>query len=482
MIKIYSSLTRKKEQFIPLVEGEVKMYACGVTPYDEIHIGHARQAVVYDVIRAYLEYAGYHVVYVRNFTDVDDKIIKRANKEGKEASEVSAHFIEENSKDLEQLKVRKATFEPKVTECMDEIISFIQGLIDKGFAYVKDGEVFFEIDKFADYGKLSNRKKDELINAEESPNKKSANDFVLWKPCKPGEPFWDSPWSKGRPGWHIECSAMVYKYLGESIDIHGGGLDLIFPHHENEVAQSEAFTGKKFATYWLHNGLVMSEGVKMSKSLGNFITVKDALKIASPEELRYAILAQSYSSEMDFSKDMFSNARKRAYYFYQTLERVRSVVQQAVGSAGSAAEVPPVIADLESKFVGSMDDNFNTAKVLAEVADAFREVNKVIDSKALTLGDKASILESFLGVFGKISSVLRLFEEDPATYLKNIRSKILSERGVSEEYIDAIIKDRSAAKMEKDWATADKLKDELLTKGISLKDSPEAVTWEIVFD
>lgn len=481
MIKIYSSLTRKKEEFSPLVSGEVRMYACGITPYDEIHIGHARQAVVYDVIRAYFEYAGYQVVYVRNFTDVDDKIIKRANDEGKESSQVSAHFIKENSSDLERLKVRKATFEPKVTECIDEIISFIQVLIDKGFAYVRDGEVFFEIDKFAGYGKLSNRKKDELINSEESPNKKSTNDFVLWKPCKPGEPYWDSPWSQGRPGWHIECSAMAYKYLGEAIDIHGGGIDLIFPHHENELAQSESFTGKQFAKYWLHNGLVMLDGVKMSKSLGNFMTVKDALKIYFPEELRYAILAQSYSSNMDFSKDLFNNARKRMYYFYQTLERVQLMVYQDVESV-ELVDIPPIIANLESRFVEFMEDNFNTAKVLAEIADVFREVNKVIDSNTLAPSNKVLILKSFRIIFDKVSSVLRLFEEDPSVYLQNVRNRILAERGVSEKYIDAIIRDRSVAKLAKDWITADKLKNELLSKGISLKDGLSAVKWEIVFD
>lgn len=481
MQKIYNSLTRKKEKFVPLVSGEVKMYACGITPYDQIHIGHARQAVVYDMIRAYLEYAGYHVVYVRNFTDIDDKIIKRANEEGKESSQISAHFIRENSDDLKRLKVREATFEPKVTECIEEIVSFIQVLIDKGFAYVRDGEVFFEIDKFAGYGKLSNRKKDELINSEESPNKKSVNDFVLWKPCKPGEPYWNSPWSQGRPGWHIECSAMAYKYLGEAIDIHGGGIDLIFPHHENELAQSEAFTGKQFASYWLHNGLVMLDGIKMSKSLGNFMTVKDALSIYFPEELRYAILVQSYSSKMDFSKDLFKNARKRMYYFYQTLEKIQNLLSQNVKPAENT-NIPPIIASIKSKFVEFMDDNFSTTKVLAEVTDVFKELNKTIDSSSLTLGDKVLILNSFMNIFKDISLVFGLFEEDPTAYLKNVRNRILSERGLSEKYIDAVIKDRSVAKLAKDWKAADKLKDELLAKGISLKDSPDSVNWEIVFD
>lgn len=479
MITIYSSLTRKNELFVPLVDGEVKMYACGITPYDEIHIGHARQAVVYDVIRAYLEYVGYKVRYVRNYTDVDDKIINRANKERKESSEVSAYFIKENSKDLDQLKVRPATFEPKVTECIEDIIAFIQGLIDKGYAYIEKGEVLFEINKFKGYGKLSNRKKDELINTEDSSSKKSPNDFVLWKPCKPGEPSWDSPWSKGRPGWHIECSAMVRKYLGDVIDIHGGGIDLIFPHHENELAQSEALTGKQFASYWLHNGLVMINGVKMSKSLGNFMTVKDALSLYFPEELRYAILVQGYGSNMDFSKEMFTNARKRMYYFYQSLERIRTLIDQDTVQE-ELTRVPPVIDDLESKFVKHMNDNFNTAKVLAEVAEVFKEVNKVIDLTSLSPGMKKFILKVFMKKFGNITSVLRLCEEAPLTYLRNVRKKILSERGTSEGYINEIISRRLEAKRIKDWDTADTLRNELLSKGIMLQDSQDSIRWEIV--
>jgi len=458
------------------------MYACGITTYDDIHIGHARQAIVYDVIRAYFEYAGYHVTYVRNFTDVDDKIINRAKTEGKESSQVGARFVLENSRDLERLKVRKATFEPRVTECIGAIITFIQGLINKGFAYVKDGEVFFEVVKFVDYGKLSNRKKEDLINSDESPNKKSPNDFVLWKPSKIGEPSWNSPWSQGRPGWHIECSAMVLKYLGETIDIHGGGIDLIFPHHENEIAQSEAFTGKKLASYWLHNGLVMLNGVKMSKSLGNFMTVRGALEIYFPDELRYAILAQNYGSQMDFSKDLFKNARKRVYYFYQTLERIQFTIGQATEKPEENIIVPSVISNLEKKFAEAMEDNFNTAKVIADLSNVFRELNKMIDSSSFLPDTKVLFIKSFMKSFGRISSVLRLFEEDPGKYLSNVRNRILTEKGITEEQIDATIKERSLAKLAKDWVTADSLKNNLLIKGVSLKDSPDGVKWEIVFD
>ena len=480
MIRIYNTMTRQKEDFQPLKEGEVKMYACGITPYDEIHVGHARQAVVYDVIKAYLEYAGYKVEYVRNYTDVDDKIIKKAVAQGKSAAEISGYYMAENSKDLEALGVRKATYEPKVTECIAEIIAFIQGLIDKGYGYVREGEVFYDIDRFPQYGKLSNRKREDLINSEESPNKKNPNDFVLWKPCKPGEPSWESPWGPGRPGWHIECSAMALKYLGESIDIHGGGLDLIFPHHENEIAQSEALTGKPFAHYWVHNGLVMVDGTKMSKSLGNFTTVKDALQDNFPEELRYVILTHAFGSSVDFTKELFLSARKRVYYFYQTLARVEALLGD--GKASASAAPIPLVAGMEERFAAHMDDNFNTPKVIADLGDVLKEVNKAIDSNTLSAEEKAVSLGVFKEKFARIAGILCLFNEAPETYLAMVREKILAERGVSAASIEEKIARRSAAKAEKDWAGADAIKGELLAQGITLQDNPDGVSWDIAFD
>ena len=479
-MRIHSSLTRKMEDFRPLVDGELRMYACGITPYDEIHIGHARQAIVYDVIRAYFEFLGYKVTYVRNFTDVDDKIIQRANEEGRESREVSEQYIRENSRDLELLKVKKATHEPKVTDCIDDIIGYIQGLIDRGFAYVSNGEVLFDVAGFSGYGKLSNRKKEDLINAEDSPNKRSNNDFVLWKPHKPGEPHWESPWSDGRPGWHIECSAMAMKYLGQEIDIHGGGLDLIFPHHENEVAQSEAYSGKQFARYWLHNGLVMVNGTKMSKSLGNFLTVKDALKIYFPEEIRYVVLTHNYSTNVDFSKSLFLNARKRLYYFYTTLAKVKEFLDGDDVEA-SPERVPAIIAGFEDRFVQLMDDNFNTPRVISEITEIFKELNKIIDSGKYSREEKRGIFVAFLEVFKKVTSILRLFEEEADDYLAKLKDRVLAEMGLSEDFINSKITERQAAKSIKDYAKADSIKEELKSAGIAVQDSPDSVSWEIIF-
>ncbi len=478
-MKIYNTLTRKKEEFTPFSKEKVNMYACGVTPYDDIHIGHARQAVVYDVIRTYLEYLGYEVKYVRNFTDIDDKIIKRAEEEGKESLSISEHYIKENSDDLRKLKVRDADYEPKVTECIEDIIKYIEVLIEKGFAYTAGGDVFFEVSKFKDYGKLSNRKIEDLINSEESPYKKSNNDFALWKAQKPGEPGWDSPWSKGRPGWHIECSVMADKCLGDEIDIHGGGMDLIFPHHENEIAQSEAYCGKVCIKYWMHNGLVMINGTKMSKSLGNFLTVKDALKRYFPEEIRYAILTHAYGSEIDFSDSLFTNARKRMHYFYTTLLRIKEF-KPSIDSQATVSS--PIILSFESKFREYMNDNFNTARVISEITEVFKELNKIMDSDDYSNEEKGVVLNYFLEVFGKIKGVLRLFEEEPDDYLEKLKEKIMIEKGVTKEDIVNKIKQREEAKKAKNYKRADEIKEELKEKGVLVQDLKDEVRWDFILN
>lgn len=475
---IYSSLTRKREKFEPLLENQLKMYACGVTPYDEIHIGHARQAIVYDVIRTYYEYLGYKVNYIRNWTDVDDKIIAKARLEGRESSEISERYIRENSQDLETLKVKKANYEPKVTECIQDIIKYIQVLIEKGFAYVQNGEVLFSVEKFPKYGQLSNRKKDELINSEDSPNKQSQNDFVLWKPYKEGEPYWESPWSKGRPGWHIECSVMANKYLGDEIDIHGGGIDLIFPHHENEIAQSEAYTGKQFAKYWVHNGMVVLNGSKMSKSTGNFMTVKDALKDYFPEEIRYAVLTHQYGSDINFSKDLFLNARKRMVYFYTTILKMRELINSV---DTEKVNQTPKIANLEEKFKEYMNDNFNTPKVVAEITDIFRELNKIIHSDKQSPEEKRGIFNSFFLSLKSITDILRIFEEDPSEYLAKLKGKILQARNLTEDSINSKLEDYRSAKSVKDYQKTDDIKNELKLQGIAVQESNSGVTWEIIF-
>ncbi len=481
MIKIYNSLSRKKEEFKPVQEQEVNMYACGVTPYADIHVGHARQAIVYDIIRAYFKYRGYNVNYIRNFTDVDDKIIDKANKEKKESGHISEYYIQENTKDLDSLKVHRATHEPKVTDCIPEIIEFIQKLIDKGYAYEAGGDIFFEINKYSEYGKLSNRKKEDLINSDESPNKRNSNDFVLWKSHKPGEPYWESPWSKGRPGWHIECSVMAHKYLGSEIDIHGGGLDLIFPHHENEIAQSEAYSGKKFAHYWVHNGTVMIEGAKMSKSEGNFLIVKDILTEFFPDEIRYAILAHHYNSNMDFSYELLLNARKRVYYFYKSLDKFANIANRKNEKIDiNKDKLPASITNFEKKFVEYMDNDFNTPKVFSELSEAFKILNKIADSQEYSSAEKSSVFNIFFEQFNKISAVLRLFDENPKKYLAQFKRKFLQDQGVNEQYIERKIIERQKAKKEKDYTKADHIKEELLEKGISVQDLPYSTSWDII--
>jgi cysteinyl-tRNA synthetase len=469
------------EDFVPLVAGEIKMYACGVTTYDEIHIGHARQAITFDIIRNYFEYTGNKVTYVRNFTDIDDKIINRANKEGRDAMEVSDFYVNETIKDLELLKVRHASFEPRVTQCIPDIIAYIKDLIASGHAYVSDGEVLFSVDESKDYGKLSNRNKDELISLEDTSNKKKSYDFALWKPAKPGEPSWDSPWGAGRPGWHIECSVMADKYLGKRIDIHGGGVDLVFPHHENEIAQSEAHNGEQFANYWIHNGLVMIAGTKMSKSLGNFLTVKDALSRYQPEEIRYAVMTQNCSSELDFSIDLFINARKRMYYFYSTLLRLESFV------AANAAETPSgdvaaVIASMESDFRKAMEDNFNTAKVLASFSEIFTEINRTLIGKELSIASKLASIKAFQDSLKAVASVLHILEESPSTYIKQLEDRVLAENNVSRDEISYLVNKRQEAKLAKDYAESDRIRDELLSKKVSLQDTGSQSTWEVLID
>jgi len=481
MVKIYNTLTRKNQEFIPLNKGEVKMYACGVTPYDEIHVGHARQAVIFDVIRNYFEFLGYGVTYVRNFTDIDDKIINRANKENKQAIEVSAYYIEETKKDLRKIKVNDATYEPKVSECIADIIKFIQELIDGENAYVANGEVLFAVDSFPEYGKLSHRNKDELLSTENSPNKKKNYDFSLWKPAKVGEPFWASPWGPGRPGWHIECSVMINKYLGDTIDIHGGGIDLIFPHHENEIAQSEAHNKKEFARYWIHNGLVMVDGVKMSKSLGNFLTLKDALKKYYPEEIRYILLTQNLSSEMDISSNLFLNARKRMFYFYKALLRADNFSTDSVGTA-DIEKLPNSIKDIEDDFISAMDDNFNTVKVFANISEAFNALNEIMGSNKYSKEEQNGFVAYFKNKLKIISDILHIFEENPREYMHKLENDILLENNISRDVILSKIGERKNAKLNKEYAKADEIRNDLLAKKINLKDLGDNVEWEVIID
>ena len=368
-MKIHNSITGKKEEFIPLNGNNVNMYACGVTVYDLSHIGHARQAIVYSMMVDYLRYRGYNVKYVRNYTDVDDKIIKRANELGKNALEFSQEQIQETEKDMADLHITEADIKTKASEYIGKIIDFVSNLIEKGYAYAcSNGDVYFEVRKFNEYGKLSHRKIDELLNGvriELEEGKKDPIDFALWKSAKPGEIYWESPWGKGRPGWHIECSAMALDTLGETIDIHGGGRDLIFPHHENEIAQTESLTGKTFAKYWSHCGLIKINGEKMSKSLGNSLTIRDALKMYNYEVLKYVLLSKHYASDVDILDNDYKIAENHIYYFYKTLLEMQNFININEGNEQEQTIEGDISEEIIPKFIEAMDDDLNTSKALA---------------------------------------------------------------------------------------------------------------------
>jgi cysteinyl-tRNA synthetase len=488
-LRIYNTLTGKKEDFIPLRENKVGIYACGVTVYDLCHIGHARSSVVFDVIYRYLHYRGYEVTFVRNFTDIDDKIIKRANEEGVDYQVIAGKYIEEFYTDMGGVGLERPTFEPKATDHISGMIDLISILVEKGFAYRKDGDVFFSVEKFKDYGKLSKRNIEEMqagARVEIDEKKENPLDFALWKSSKPGEPFWDSPWGKGRPGWHIECSVMSQKYLGETFDIHGGGKDLIFPHHENEIAQSEAATGKPFARYWIHNGFVNINREKMSKSLGNILTIKDILKEWHPEVLRLFFLSHHYRSPVDYSEDSLREANTGLDRFYMTLHAIQEELKKPV--APSKKEIDPAaiancrqaIDSFPSLFEEAMKDDFNTAQALGYFYDLQRNLNSLLDiSKGHPTQEIAPMLKQGLDHFSKIGWVFGLFREDPEDYLARQRKNGLKKLNLTEEQILHIIDDRNLARKEKNWKRADEIRNDLLSRGIALEDTPSGTNWKL---
>lgn len=478
MLRVYNTLTDRKEEFRPIRPDEVKMYACGVTVYDHSHIGHARGAVVFDMIRRYLVYRGLAVTYVRNFTDVDDKIIQRANEEGVSPEEIAERYIREYQKDMAALGVERADIEPKATEHIKEIVALVHKLMEKGHAYAVGGDVLFEVASLPSYGKLSKRKLDELqagARVEVDEKKKSPLDFVLWKASKAGEPAWKSPWGPGRPGWHIECSAMSQAHLGESIDIHGGGKDLIFPHHENEIAQSEAATGKPFVRYWLHNGFVNIDQEKMSKSLGNFFTIKEVLEKFDPEAVRLFLLTTHYRSPIDFSDRNLQDAdraRRRVYNLLQTVDRLlagggEEEVDDAVAEPGREVEA------MLPRFEEAMDDDFNTARALGNLFEVVRMLNGAIrDLVPEHTAALLPVLRRFRERMERISRVLGLFRESPEAVLKG-------EADEASREIEEMIAGRLAARKNKDWAEADRIREELAARGVRLKDRPDGTTdWE----
>ncbi len=473
MLHFYNTLTGKDEQFTPFTPGKVRMYVCGVTVYDRSHIGHARALVTFDVVYRYLKFLGYEVTFIRNFTDVDDKIINRANERGISSQELSEQYIREFTEDMTALRCLPPTYEPRATQHIPEMIAIIQELEAKGLAYSTDGDVYFAVDKFPTYGKLSHRRLDDMMagaRIEIDERKHHPMDFALWKSSKPGEPTWDSPWGKGRPGWHIECSAMCSKYLGQPFDIHGGGSDLIFPHHENEIAQSEGAKGTELARYWLHNGMVTVEQEKMSKSLGNFLTIKDALTKTTPEVLRFVLLSTHYRMPLDFSMQKVEEAEKGLTRIYETLARVDAALG---GSSSWTKELRTPNSELRTRFCEAMDDDCNTARVLGVVFETVREMNRVLDAGQTT--DLAATRADLAA----IASVLGIMNEVPAQFLEAQKQRGLAQSQLTPEKIEQLIAERAAARKAKDFKRGDTIRDQLAEQGVILKDSPTGTTWTI---
>ena len=484
IMKITNSMTGKKEEFKPIEEGKVKMYACGITVYDLSHIGHARQAIVYAMITDYLRYRGYDVKYVRNYTDVDDKIIKRANELGKDALEFSKEQIEETEKDMAGLHITDADVYTKASEYIEKIIKFVEGLIEKGYAYpTPTGDVYYKVRDFKGYGKLSHRNVDELLNGvriDLEEGKEDPLDFALWKSAKPGEVSWDSPWGKGRPGWHIECSCMAIDNLGETIDIHGGGRDLIFPHHENEIAQSEALTGKPFAHYWSHCGLIKINGEKMSKSLGNSLTIRDALKMYNYEVLKYVMHSKHYSSDMDILDSDYTLAESHTYYFYNTIKKMQEFIKQYSGNENDEILEDETVTTIKEKFIEAMDDDFNTTAAIANLHIVFKYINNLIktakkDNRQKVANTLAKMWKDIAEVYG----ILGFFEQEPEKFIEEMKEKYLKKINMEKSFIEEKIAERKEAKASKNYELADSIRAELDGKGIILNDTVEGTTWDI---
>lgn len=462
MLQIYNNLTRQKEPFKPMVEGKVSMYVCGVTTYDLCHIGHARTYAAFDVINRYLKFRGYDVTYVRNITDIDDKIINRANINGEDFSELTERFIQEMYQDFDAIGLQRPDIEPRATRTMAEIIEMTQTLIEKGAAYATDnGDVYFHVPAFKDYGKLSKQDLTQL-NAGERVDvndiKKDPMDFALWKSSKPGEPAWDSPWGKGRPGWHIECSAMSKKCLGDTFDIHGGGSDLQFPHHENEIAQSECANGCTFANTWIHTGMVQVDKEKMSKSLGNFFTIRDVLKQYRPESVRYFLMSGHYRSQLSYSQANLESADASLERLYNALRGVD--LNQAT------EENLDILEQAQSRFVEAMDDDFNVPEAMPVLFDLAKEVNRLKASDMATAATIAVKLKELAGV-------LSLLQQDPESFLKSGAG----DSDVSDEEIENLIQQRLQARADKNWALADEIRDKLHAMNIELEDGAGGTSW-----
>ena len=462
-MRVFNTMSRSKEEFIPVDKNEVKIYACGPTVYNYIHIGNARPLCVFDVLRRYMEYRGYNVKFVQNFTDIDDKIINRANEEGITFEEVSKKYIEEFWTDAHGLNFKDATVHPKATENIDEIIAIIKTLEEKGYAYAVNGDVYFRTLKFNEYGKLSHQPIDDLVSGARiavGEHKENPLDFALWKGAKEGEPYWDSPWGKGRPGWHIECSAMNRKYLGNTIDIHCGGQDLVFPHHENEIAQSECANGCTFSKYWMHNGYINVDNVKMSKSLGNFKTVREIANVYGYEVIRYFLISSHYRSPINYSLDIIEQCKSALERLYTCRDALDFAIKNA--TADTAENDEALIAELaerRNQFIEAMDDDLNTADGLSALFDLTKDINTKIINQSVS----KAVAQYAADLYDELCGVLGL--------LYNRKGSDLDSE------VEALIQQRQEARKNKDWATADKIRDDLKAMGIILKDTPQGVTW-----
>ena len=484
-LRLYNTLTGQKEPFIPQVPGKAGMYVCGVTVYDYCHIGHARAGIVFDVIYRYLQYAGYDVTFVRNYTDIDDKIINRANQEGTDYRTIADRYIAAFDEDMGRLGLKKPTLEPKATDHIDDIIAIIEKLIANGHAYEAAGDVYFAVETFDHYLKLSKRNLEDMqagARVEIDERKKNPMDFALWKGSKPGEPWWQSPWGKGRPGWHIECSAMSMRFLGPSFDIHGGGKDLVFPHHENEIAQSECANGCQFVKYWLHNGFVNINSEKMSKSLGNFFTIREVLELFDAEVLRFFILQAHYRSPLDYSDQNLKEAQAGLTRIYEALAALDEVLAGPIGSdpaAPSLAELQEKAQQLLPRFTEAMDDDFNTAQALGVIFDLVRTLNRYLAEAGQPDETGRQTLTTIRNAFAEIGQVLGLFCSNPAQWLAAREADKAGQLTITPDEIEALIAERAQARKDKNFKRSDEIRDQLLANNIQLLDTPQGTSWKV---
>ena len=464
-MKVFNSLTRKKEEFIPLKEGEVKMYVCGPTVYNYFHIGNARTFIIFDTIRRYLEYRGYKVEFVQNFTDIDDKMINKANEEGTTVKDIGDKFIAEYYKDADNLNIKRATCNPRATEYISEIIDFVSGLIEKGYAYEVNGDVYFRTKKFEGYGQLIGQNLDDLqagarINVDE--RKEDPMDFAIWKAQKPGEPAWESPGGLGRPGWHIECSCMAKKLLGETIDIHAGGMDLAFPHHENEIAQSEALTGKPFANYWLHGAFLNVDNKKMSKSLNNFFTAREMLEQYDADVIRFLLLSGHYRIQINFSKDLLDSAKASVERLYNAIGNLESLINEVSVNdmTNEEKEYLDSLDKYRARYIEKMDDDFNTADAISVLFDLIKDINTNV-----SVNSSKELCENALSIIRELGMPLGILQKSTKVSL--------------EDEVEELIEQRQQARKNRDFALADKIRDDLKARGIVLEDTPQGVRWRL---